>query len=594
MTLKGLQIELTQRQSLAECDEFLQANLHEIRPLFYGLTRAQLQEHYLDFENVFYSFTNSSAGQAIRTGEDPPASVTALLIFFLSLFERAHLYTVVLAVADLIPAGPLRQQIEALFKYKNIENAATDYLDRFDSILRLLQEARNSSAKDLGSSLSEYLLQEYVLDAFLEPLEAGINIRPAITASFLEPSAQLRYPILLTVSAQTLLNADEDEISRKRSAIRSDIVENLHSQACELVPNCLLTRLADEFVGEIVQPVQTLTRIPEFLNDQLDQMGAVYSPQRQGVRTNFDADAAQNLIYLGTYFPRTVIETWNIYTELLSIPIIQAAIRQKNVIRLLDVGSGTGGAIVGTLLALSDWGQYEAVVEVTSIDVNQDALERQGEILGSLRNRLPFKLVVNPRYANIPFDLEGFIPAFTDIVNHEGCNFDLITCWKFLSEFYNVNFAAAQGIIRNTLGIASRRLSPYGLCVVADVTTTDNGFEFFAITLNREANKHDAGPDAETRTILPLPCGRSSATCDEGACYTQRRFQVSHQLELHDETKIAYRVLTSKAFAHSITASFTNHEAYQVNAARPAEVCCNGRKREETGAQTCGYTGFLA
>ena len=591
MTLQELQLALAQCQTPAECDQFLQTHLHEIRPLFYGLTQRELQQYRrFDYEDVFHAFTNSRVGYDIRDGYTPPASVVALLIFFLSLFERARLYTIVHAVAELMPAGPLRQQGEALFEYKNIENAATDYLDRFDRILTLLQEAWNHST-DSGRRLSENLLQEYVLDTLLEPKAAGVDIRSSIIAYFLDLSFQQRYPILLTSSVQKLLDADADTLPQTRSAIRSHIMEEFHAQACALAPDSLLTKVADEFVGETILPNQTHIRIPEFLSDQLDRMNAVYNRQRLGARHNFDADDAQNRIYLGTYFPRTVIESWNILTELLSIPIIEAAFRQKDVIRLLDVGSGTGGAVVGMLIALNDWGQSEAAVEVTSLDINQDALAKQGEIIESLRDYLSFDLDFKPRHIQLPFDLEGFAPAFSAFLDQEGHSYDLVTCWKFLCEFYNVEFAPAQGIIRNTLSMVSRKLVPYGLCVVADVTTTDNGIEYFAITLNREANEHDAAIDTEARTILPLSCGRNSIICKAG-CYTQRRFQISHRLAHHDETKIAYRILAPNAFSNCITASFTDHAAYRVNAARPNEACANGCKREVVDAP-CGYTGFF-
>ena len=380
MTLKELQIRLSQCQSLAECDLFLQAYLHEIRPLFYGLTRRELQEYRLDYEDVFLAFASSKAGCDIRDGYTPPASVVALLIFFLSIFERARLYPIIHTVTQLIPAGPLRQQCDALFEYKNIENSATDYLDRFERILNLLQDAWQNST-EAGRRLTENLLQEYIIDAFLEPRAAGIDIRSSITLYFLDQSFRQQYPLLLAPSVQKLLDTDADALPQIRRAIRSHILEQLHDQACALAPDALLAKVADELVSETILPNQTHIQIPEFLSDQLDRMGAVYNPRRRGARYNFDADDAQNRIYLGTYFPRTVIESWNIFTELFTIQVIQDAFRQKDVIRLLDVGSGTGAAVVGALIALNEWGQSEAVVEITSIDINQDALAKQGEMI---------------------------------------------------------------------------------------------------------------------------------------------------------------------------------------------------------------------
>jgi SAM-dependent methyltransferase len=368
----------------------------------------------------------------------------------------------------------------------------------------------------------------------------------------------------------------------------------LHEQACELVPDCLLARVSDEFIGEAVRTVQAHRQIPGFLSEQLCRMGATYNPQRQEARFNYDADDARNRIYLGTYFPKTVIESWNIFTELFSIPVIQAAFRQKDVIRIMDVGAGTGAAVVGILLALMEWEEHNISVEVISLDTNEDALAKQREILEFLRNHLTFKLEFELRNIRLPFDLDGFVPAFSGLADQEGRIYDIITIWKCLCEFYNVNFASAQGIIRNTLSTASRMLLPYGLCVVSDVTTTDNQYEYFAITLNREANEHDREPYTETCTVLPLPCGRNSAECIERHCYSQRLFRLNHRLAQNDVTKIAYRVLATNSFAHSIITSFTDNDAYRINAARPSEACCNGRKGVVEDELPCGYTGFFS
>jgi len=323
-------------------------------------------------------------------------------------------------------------------------------------------------------------------------------------------------------------------------------------------------------------------------------MGAVFQRKKQGARFNFEATHEDNLIYLGTYFPRTVIETWNILSELLSIPAIGSAMRQKDTIRILDIGSGTGAAVAGTLLALSNWGRCEAPVEITAIDINEDALCKQGDILESFRDFINLDYTLDPHCVNLPFNLESYVPALSAIAEKFGTRYDIITSWKCLCEFYNVNYASAQGIIRNTLHIVSRLLLPYGFCIVADVTSKDNPFEYFAMTLNREANLHDRDPQAVMRTIIPIPCARDSSTCHDGSCFTQRRFVLNHRcIQNNDETKIAYRVFAPHSFAETITANFTEHPAYRVNAARPNESCFGGRIGEGKRSDPCGFTGFF-
>jgi SAM-dependent methyltransferase len=288
-----------------------------------------------------------------------------------------------------------------------------------------------------------------------------------------------------------------------------------------------------------------------------------------------------------------VIESWNIFHELLAMPVVAAAFSQKEAIRILDIGSGTGGAVIGFLLALRSWGRCAVPVEITSIDVNEDALNKQKTILEAIASSLPFEISFELRLTSLPFDLESFVPSFASVAAAAGPRYDVVTSWKCLCEFYNVNFAQAQGIVRHTLDLASKMLVPYGLFVAADVTTRDNDYEFFSMTLNREANEHDNRRDAVARTILPVPCAKNSPNCSEKKCFTQRRFSVNHQFVSADSTKIAYRVLAPVDFAKSIISGFRAKPAFRVNAARPQEACRDGKKIEIAGSLPCGYTGFF-
>jgi len=77
-----------------------------------------------------------------------------LLIFFLSLFEKAQFYNSILAVADLLPDGSLRCRCQAIFRYKYITDASSDYIAHFDSILQDLQKEKNLTFLFIAHDLS--------------------------------------------------------------------------------------------------------------------------------------------------------------------------------------------------------------------------------------------------------------------------------------------------------------------------------------------------------------------------------------------------------------------------------------------------------
>lgn len=592
MTLQELQVELQQFDSLAACGDFLNTRLHEIRPLFYGLTSSELVASRLQYEDAFFSFANSSSGEELRAGTPPPAPVLALLLFFISLFERARLYSGVIAVADLLPHGSIRSRAEAIFQYKNITDAATDYLSRFEPIVSLVQTAASSGTPEIRTQCQD-LLAEYFLEAVQEPRQAGIDIRGGISALFSSEVMRDRYPILSAVQIVRVLGLPDDALHNESLATRTRIVEAFHAEACSLVPEVLLVQPADEHLGPERPDAQEFTELPSVVDDVIAQLHAVHFPQHRIVRVGLDADDPRNRAYLGTYFPRSVIEAWNIFGEVLSMPIVAAAFAQKDAIRILDIGSGTGGSTVGVLLALANMVGEEVPIEVTSVDGNRDALAKQQQVLDALAGSLPCSVLPSLCCHTFPTVLDGFVDDFQRFAEARGAQYDLVLFWKHLSEYYNTNAAEANGIVTHALRIASSLLVPNGLCCVLDLTSSDNGVEYFSMTLNRESNAYDMAPEATMTTILPIPCARNSRHCRASQCFTQRVFAVQHRLCRNDISRVSYRVFAPRPFAAAIVNTFTEHPAYRVNARRENESCGGGVIQVAGCNCPSGYTGFF-
>lgn len=594
MTLHELRNGLVGCKNFLDCDAFLSAHFCEIRLLFYGYTDEQLCKNflYLEYEEeVLIPLENSVLGNALRSGERPPPSLIALLILFLSLFERSKHYAAMQSVINLLPRGPLHDRGDALCKFKYIQNAKIDYIRQFDCILTLLQQAWEQD-NDAGREQCEDLLLEYFLDALLRPQDAGFDIRQEIVSCFEQQSTQQRYPIVESLFKRKAFSWWGNKLRLEHEAVRTRIVESLHAESFSLASESESVEPEKEPVDEVFSDsLRVCTELPSFLDDLLDEKNAVYAPQRVNAKFNFGNDAQDNRNYFGTYFPRTVIESWNIFSELLDIPTISTAFSQKRIIRIFDVGSGTGGAIVGFLLALESWGQFSGSVEIAAIDCNQDALDKQKIMLDAISSRFSFSLKAKMRYQPLQSTLNGFFNDFSKLSEAQENKHDVVIFWKCLSEFYNVNYASAQGIVRAALVSASRMLAKHGLCTVADVTSKDNGYEYFSTILNREANEHDRLAEAQMRTIIPLPCGTSPILCEEKNCFTQRRFQVIHRLA-KQQTKIAYRVLASSQFSDAILKNLTRQKGYRVNGANPEEACVDRKKVNPVDKLPCGYTHF--
>lgn len=190
-------------------------------------------------------------------------------------------------------------------------------------------------------------------------------------------------------------------------------------------------------------------------------------------------------------------------------------------------------------------------------------------------------------------NLDGFIHDFQAFADEEGRQYDIVLFWKHLSEYYNTNYAQANGIVSQALRIASSLLVPRSVCCILDVTSSDNQHEFFPSILNREANQFDATAGATLATVLPVPCARNSRKCQRKACFMQRVFAASHRLCQSERSKVVCRVLAPKQFAASIVNTFTVHNTYRVNAQRPYEACGDGAIGCAQPTSPSGFTGFF-
>ena len=592
MTFGTFKSQLLQCQTPEECDAFLKKQLHEIRPLFYGLTQKELRECRFHFSDLFHQFSNTTLSKHTRA-EGLPPSVLSLLILFISLFERAGLYSELAAITEILPSNSsIRWRTEAIFKYKYITDASCDYTTRFDDIMRLLQQAWQNEAAPIRTQCEDLII-EYYTEAILESWKAGIDIRKALQARYLDPNTIRTYPFLPYRRLAGILSLGDESLLRERMATRSRIVESLHAEACSLVPEILLFQAPEEHLAEGTPDVQEFKTLPDFLENTLTRLGAHYNPQHQVVRIGLDADDIRNRNYLGTYFPRSVLEAQNILSELFTIPPVADAFTQKDNIRILDIGSGTGGSLTGAILAVVDSIGTTVPIEVTSLDGNADALNKQQEVLNAVREHIPCPLIFTFVQNKFPTAIDGFVEEFQAFARTEGPKYDIILFWKHLSEYYNANFAQANGIVKHALQIASTLLTPNGICCVLDVTTIDNGVEYFAMTINRESNEYATSADATMATILPLPCARHAQSCRLTKCFTQRIFIINHRQHLNDSSKVSYRVFAPRSFAAPIIATYTDQVDYRVNAQRPQEACAAGIIKKASQDSPSGFTEFF-
>lgn len=284
--------------------------------------------------------------------------------------------------------------------------------------------------------------------------------------------------------------------------------------------------------------------LPLGLKATVTEMGGCESPDHERVLSNIDNSRRDNLNYLHTYFPRSYNEIQDVLGELnRTAPQFGADLREKREIRILSVGCGTGGDVMGLLYFIYlklkncsvDEEALDVAITVDLVDGNSDAVSLAEQILVET-TRGWFRSAITIKTAMRRFS------AGSDLTDESGkCGrYDFIVASKFLQELsvYRPYF--------RFIGAFRNNLAETGLMVI--LTTVDrqaprglgNG-GYIPVCLNEETNLACHEYDEEIATVYPLPC-RAKPHCSKLFCYT--RF-------ICNETNSSYaaRVLARKKYA---------------------------------------------
>ena len=335
-----------------------------------------------------------------------------------------------------------------------------------------------------------------------------------------------------------------------------------------------------------IAPTPTGTSdIPKYIEHTARQLGARHAPDHDAVRSNLNADDWSVKNYLGTYFPRTVFEFKTIIGEMLDHPKIQRSLNKTRPLRILDLGSGTGGAWIGLALAVEQ-AQVAAGLSIEAIDGNATALAVQQSFAQAITTATDMPIDLNTRQVTLSTTRKEFVADLSIALSALVGKFDVVLVSKHLSEFYENNFQASHGIIHDALKLLSGILTKEGFLVVLDLTTQTKGSgAFFPITMARETASYLRNTHGGLRPVLPVPCAMHMASncAGTGSCYTQRKLPFCHGLAMPpgnlrtEITKITYLVLTPNEHAAQICSTYPTGVAYGVNAKKPSVACKAGR-----------------
>ena len=301
-----------------------------------------------------------------------------------------------------------------------------------------------------------------------------------------------------------------------------------------------------------IEKLKTDTRLPKWLDNFIfDKLKANYSPDFKRYSNNLEFTDEEVKVYLGTYFPRSYAESFCIVNDLLQNEEYFSSIKIKTTISILDIGSGTGGNLVGLLYAFRRNIITLTDFRIIAIDGNTIALEYLKIIIDAFakEHELSIHLTIINKIVNSSSEIASILSDNTENT------FDWIVSSKMVGEIIQFEGENLNSYYR-LLEICLPKLLRTGILLLLDVTTKLSNMEYLPLLLNRQTNSY-LNKNQIFKTLSPICCGKYGNNCTTD-CFHQQTFRITHSTKRQDISKVAYRLIGYSEFTNSILKKIKN------------------------------------
>lgn len=211
----------------------------------------------------------------------------------------------------------------------------------------------------------------------------------------------------------------------------------------------------------------TEVRLPKWLDECIfTDLKAKYCCSNSDM-TVIDWDKQDVLNYLGTYFPRSYAEAYCIFREFFIHHSWNWT--DKKTISLFDFGCGTGGEIVGMLMAVSETLPNVNTLNIIALDGNQDALRLFEQVMEVVSS----KFTITIKWQIAPIRIDDLYDW--DILNSvmPDC-YDIIMSFKAICEFVTKERFEEENAYKHIARSFFPKLKVGGIMLLVDVTTYNN------------------------------------------------------------------------------------------------------------------------
>jgi hypothetical protein len=327
---------------------------------------------------------------------------------------------------------------------------------------------------------------------------------------------------------------------------------------------------------EKVEPVEMTSApastLPAWIESFLfDSLKARYEPDWRRFSDNLDLSDEDQRKYLGTYFPRSFVELNTIFGNLYNSGRFQSVYSNLDTIAILDICSGGGGDLLGTITACLQNSKRLKTLLITVIEACESSINSLRYFIQGCRKQYPY---VTIECKCIRCRILSVNDILAQPIN-EYFPYDIILFDKAGSELFRQGM---KTVYKDICSVLAPMLNLSGVLCMLDITMKDEGTGiFYPQILNDQVNRFIA-EDGAFSTILPLSCRFKERVCNT-PCYTQQVFSVSHRGRSNDVSKVAYRLLGHRVFVDDITRHISPDGNSYVVSAVNSDTCkqCQGQ-----------------
>ena len=345
-----------------------------------------------------------------------------------------------------------------------------DYLEEDYSNKEILHEERTKDASTSnqidsdGKKLKKYI--DCIINELFADNDCILNIyrRDFVEQLFAEHDVLLTKDYIVTFTSNELERVENKLCSLLDFSINK--LGNLLFLEVESSDISSLKMTLDGLRSSHLEVVNVKITLPDWLDQFIyDELNGVFCKSNKDMVV-IDWGKDDVLKYLGTYFPRSYTEAYCIVSQYLDVA---NPFSEKTEVSLFDFGCGTGGEIIGTIMAIVEKNPHLQHINILALDGNYFALRTFEKIL----MKYCTKSSIHITYKVIPLEIDDFydLSILDSIINQK---FDIVISFKTICEFVTKQRFEQTNAYTHIAEFFLPRINSGGILLLADVTTYSN------------------------------------------------------------------------------------------------------------------------